>query len=167
MAPILVIAIAIASLFYDRQAVQDLVIAQIGGLAGSQGGELIATMLEASRDIGSNSLAIGVSIAALIFGATGVFGQLQDALNTIWEVAPKPGQGLLSLVKETLLFLHNGDLGRLSLVDLASALGRIVSADKLEYEFIFWPGIGLASSELHCLIVCDHSIIRPDLQLRA
>ncbi len=95
IAPILVIAIAIASLFYDRQAVQDLVIAQISGLAGSQGGELIATMLEASRDIGSNSLAIGVSIAALIFGASGVFGQLQDALNTIWEVTPKPGQGII------------------------------------------------------------------------
>lgn len=130
MAPILVIAIAIASLFYDRQAVQDLVIAQIGGLAGSQGGELIATMLEASRDIGSNSLAIGVSIAALIFGATGVFGQLQDALNTIWEVAPKPGQGILSLVKKRFfsftMVISVGFLLLISLV-LSAALSALAS----------------------------------------
>jgi membrane protein len=75
------------------------VIQQVGGLAGSGGAELIRTMLDASQDLGSNLLAALIGILALIFGATGVFGQLQDALNTMWEVAPRPNQGILGFIK--------------------------------------------------------------------
>lgn len=99
LAPILVIVIAIVGLILDRGAVQESVIQQVGGLAGSGGAELIRTMLDASQDLGSNLLAALIGIVALIFGATGVFGQLQDALNTMWEVAPRPNQGILGFIK--------------------------------------------------------------------
>jgi len=99
LAPILVIAIAIVGLVFERGAVQESVVQQVGGLAGSAGADLIRTMLEASQNLGSNLLATIIGIVALIFGATGVFGQLQDALNTMWEVAPKPNQGILGFLK--------------------------------------------------------------------
>lgn len=99
LAPILVIVIAIVGLVLDRGTVQESVIQQVGGLAGSGGADLIRTMLEASQDFGSNLMAMIIGIAALIFGATGVFGALQDALNTMWEVAPKPKQGILGFIK--------------------------------------------------------------------
>ena len=99
LAPILVIVIAIVGLVLDRGTVQESVIQQVGGLAGSGGADLIRTMLEASQDFGANLMAMIIGIAALIFGATGVFGALQDALNTMWEVAPKPKQGILGFIK--------------------------------------------------------------------
>jgi membrane protein len=99
LAPILVIVIAIVGLVLDRGTVQESVIQQVGGLAGSGGADLIRTMLEASQDFGSNLIAMIIGIVALIFGATGVFGALQDALNTMWEVAPKPKQGILGFIK--------------------------------------------------------------------
>ncbi|RPI33166.1 MAG: YihY/virulence factor BrkB family protein [Chloroflexota bacterium] len=100
LAPILVIAIAVVGLFFDRQSAQDQIITQIGGLAGQQGTELIQTMLEASQNLGSNVMATIIGVVALIFGATGVFGQLQDAMNTMWEVAPKPNRGILGFIKD-------------------------------------------------------------------
>jgi membrane protein len=99
LAPILVIVIAIVGLVLDRGTVQESVIQQVGGLAGSGGADLIRTMLEASQDFDSNLMAMIIGIAALIFGATGVFGALQDALNTMWEVASKPKQGILGFIK--------------------------------------------------------------------
>ena len=44
-----------------------------------------------------------MGVITLILGATGVFGELQGALNTIWEVAPKPGRGILGTIKERFL----------------------------------------------------------------
>jgi membrane protein len=41
----------------------------------------------------------------LLFGATALFGQLQDALNTVWEVQPKPGRGLWGIIRDRLLSL--------------------------------------------------------------
>jgi membrane protein len=100
LAPILVIAIAVVGLVFDRQAAREQVVRQINSLAGPQGAELIDTMLNAAQDMGENILATVFGVLALIFGASGVFGQLQDALNTMWEVAPRPQKGILGFIKK-------------------------------------------------------------------
>ena len=100
LAPILVIAIAVVGLVFDRQAAREQVVRQINSLAGPQGAELIDTMLNAAQDMGENMLATVFGVLALIFGASGVFGQLQDALNTMWEVAPRPQKGILGFIKK-------------------------------------------------------------------
>ncbi len=105
LGPTLVIAIAVVGLFYDKASAQTQVINQITGLIGPQGGELVAAMLKAARDMGSSWLAAAVGFVGLIFGATGVFGQLQDSLNTIWDVEEKPGGGLLGVIKKRFLSL--------------------------------------------------------------
>src|SRR5205807_1108744 len=53
----------------------------------------------------SGYAATGFGIVLLLFGAMGLFGQLQDAMNTVWEVQPKPGRGWLGLLKDRLLSL--------------------------------------------------------------
>jgi membrane protein len=100
LAPILVIAIAVAGLFLDQAAVREQVIGQISSLAGEQGAGMIQTMVDARQDTGSNTLATVLGLAALLFGAGGVFLQLQDALNTMWDVAPRPDRGVMGIIKD-------------------------------------------------------------------
>jgi membrane protein len=120
LAPILVIALWIADFFYfDRGAGQALLLDQVHSLAGSQAQELVGEMLEASQLSGGNPLTIGIGVVALIFGATGVFIQLEEALNTVWEVAPKPNRGLLGAIKDRFLsFTMVLGIGFLLLVSL-------------------------------------------------
>lgn len=101
LAPILVIALWVVDFFYTESgAGRELLMEQVGGLAGAQARELVAGMVEASQQLGGDFVSIAIGAIALIFGATGVFIQLEDSLNTIWEVAPKPDRGLLGTVKD-------------------------------------------------------------------
>src|SRR5205807_372034 len=61
------------------------------------------SMIAAPSRTGSGYAATGIGIGLLLVGAMGLFGQLQDAMNTVWEVQPKPGRGLLGLLKDRLL----------------------------------------------------------------
>lgn len=120
LAPILVIAIAVVGVVFDRQAAREQVVRQINSLAGPQGAELVDSMLNAAQDMGENVLATVFGLLALIFGATGVFGQLQDALNTMWEVAPKPQKGITGFIKKRFFsFTMVVGVGFLLLVSLA------------------------------------------------
>jgi membrane protein len=106
VAPLLVIAIAIASFIFSRfgqQSVQSQVLAQIGSVVGGKGADLVNTMIEGALKPSSSILATIIGVATLLFGATGLFVSIQDALNTIWEVTAETGSGVLSMVKNRLL----------------------------------------------------------------
>ena len=99
LAPLLIILIAIAGFVLGRQAVEGQVVAQIQGLVGKTGAEAIQAMIASASQPKAGIIATVVSIATLLFGASGVFGALQDALNTIWEVTPKPGRGMMGMLR--------------------------------------------------------------------
>jgi membrane protein len=99
LAPMLLVVIAIAGLFWGREAVQGQIVQQIGGLVGTQGAEAIQTMVANAGKHGAGVLATIVGFVTLLFGATGVFSQLQTALNHIWDVQLKPDRGLKGLLK--------------------------------------------------------------------
>lgn len=98
--PLLIITLAIAGQVFDAQDAQARLVNQISGLVGADGAEAIEAMIENADQPGETILATLISVAVLLFGASGVFGQLQDALNTMWEVAPKPGRGILGTLKD-------------------------------------------------------------------
>jgi membrane protein len=99
LAPLLFIAIAIAGLVYGRDAVQGRLVGEIQGLIGQQGAEAVQTMLAHTWRQGSNGLATAVGVVTILFGASGVFSQLQSSLNRIWEVTPRPSRGIRGLLK--------------------------------------------------------------------
>src|SRR5207248_221456 len=105
IAPLLVIIIAIAGFIFGREAVQGHIVAQLQDVLGEQGAAAVQTMVQSASKPGSGVLAGVLGIIMLVFGAMGLFGQLQDALNTIWEVQPKPGRGILGFLRERLLSL--------------------------------------------------------------
>ena len=102
MAPLIIIAIAVAGLAFGEEAARGQVYQQIEWLLGPKGAAEIQKLIQASSDTHKSLLATIVGIVTLLIGASGVFGQLKDALNSIWGVMLKPG-GIMASIKEYLL----------------------------------------------------------------
>lgn len=120
LAPLLIIAIAIAGAFFGEEAAKGEIIGQIQGLVGKDGAEVIQTAIEnASQSESEGSIASIISIVALLFGASGVFAELQDALNTVWEIDAKPEAGIGGFIRKRFLsFAMILGIGFLLLVSL-------------------------------------------------
>ncbi len=101
LAPLLVIVLAIAGLVFDPETVRSQISQQAG--LGEQGEEGLTMLVEGAEKREAGIVATILSIVAILFGATGVFIQMQDALNTIWEVEPKPKQGVWGFIRNRLL----------------------------------------------------------------
>ena len=100
IAPLLLIAIAVAALVFGREAASGQLVQEIRGVVGEEGAKAIRDMLKNAQKPGSGIFATLIGFATLLFAASGVFGQLQDAMNTIWEVQPKEGRGIFGMVKD-------------------------------------------------------------------
>jgi membrane protein len=103
IAPLLVLLLRVAAIFFGDEAARGEIETQFHSLIGQEGASAVQEMLENASKPQSGIVATVLSIATLLFGASGVFGQLQDSLNTIWEVAPKPGRGILGFLRDRFL----------------------------------------------------------------
>lgn len=99
LAPLLVILIAVVGFFYGQAAVEGRLVSEIEGVVGLETAAMIQTMIANTREGGGGLLATVISVILLLFGATGLFSQLQEALNVVWKVQPKPGAGLAGMLK--------------------------------------------------------------------
>jgi membrane protein len=99
LAPGLVIVMAVTGLLLGPSAEQHI-IAQIQELIGAQGATAIAALIQNARGETLGAAGTALALGSLIFGLWGVFGELQDGLNSIWGVTPKPGRRVLDIVKE-------------------------------------------------------------------
>ncbi|NTW03301.1 MAG: YihY/virulence factor BrkB family protein [Oscillochloris sp.] len=129
LSPLLILAVAIAGIIFGQVAAQGELLAQARSLIGLQGAEAIQTMIESANRPGAGIVATIISVITLLFGASGVFGELQAAMNTIWGVEPRPDRGFMGMLKERLfsfsLVLSVGFLLLVSLIlsSILSALG--------------------------------------------
>lgn len=126
---LLVILINIAGYFFGAEAVTKQLSGQIGGLVGGDTAKSVQDMIANAQETGGTTLSTILSVATLLFGATGVFYQLQQMLNKIWEVKPKPKESaILKLIKDRVfsfgLILVVGFLLLVSLV-LSAALSAL------------------------------------------
>jgi membrane protein len=129
--PLLIIILAITGQVFDDA--QARITAEINSFIGETGGEAIVAILENASEPTDTILATIISVAVLFLGASGVFGQLQDALNTIWEVQADPKRGFLGTIKDRFfsftMVLGTGFLLLVSLIISASlaALSEFVT----------------------------------------
>lgn len=150
ISPLLVIAIAIAGMFFGQDMAQEQTLQQLEELIGSNGTKPIIIALDnmlsniTQPEIRGNASLI--SIAVLLIGASGIFAQLQDAFNTIWQVEPHPGRGVSHFIRRRLLsFLMVLAIGILLILSLI--FSTIVSAlstykvDFLPNWAIVWENI--------------------------
>ena len=104
LAPLLIIAISIAALVFGREAAQGQIFDQLRDLLGDAGGKAMQDMVQnANAKPATGLVATLIGFLTLLFGASGVFGQLQTSLNAIWGVQPKPGRGVLGIVRDRFL----------------------------------------------------------------
>ena len=103
IAPLLVISISIAGLVLGEDAVRGQLTEQLQGTIGRQAAEAVQTMVQSASKRSDGWLGASVGFATLMLGASGVFGQLKDALNTIWEVKARGGAGVGGFLRARLL----------------------------------------------------------------
>lgn len=157
LAPLLIIATAIAGFVYGREAARGELVNQIGLYIGYDAANLIQTIL---RNTGSSTPNIVATVAGLIFllyGATGVFSELKISLNLIWDAPPPNGSPwrtvLLNRLFALAMVLGCGFLLVLSLI-ISTALTSMTS-----WINYWWPGMGAISQIINFFISFGLTIV--------
>ena len=140
IAPLLVIALTITGVFYEGDSLS-YVHDQISGLVGANAATATIGAIRSIRSSNSGTYASVISVLMLLVGASTVFGQLQNVLNRIWGVQPKPGHFWQDLLKQRILsFAMVIGVGFVLLVSLIlSALLALVT----DYLSHLLPGAGI------------------------
>jgi membrane protein len=141
LAPVLILAVAVAGLVFGADAAQGKVARELSRFIGPEGAAAVQQIVAASARPRSGQLAAAIGGVTLLVTATGALMQLQETLNTIWEVVPKPGFFLKRLLKKRLLcFLLILGVGGLLLASLAASAGLAFLQRVLEAQL----DVGLA-----------------------
>jgi len=102
IAPILIVATAIAGMVFGREAVRGEIVGQLDHLIGREGAGAVQSLLEGASQQRAGILATVLGSVTFVVAATGAFLELQGALNTIWRVKPNPGANVRAFVIDRL-----------------------------------------------------------------
>jgi len=103
IAPLLVIAISLAGLVFGVDAVKGQLEDQMRSYIGKEAASAVQALVQSAAKPKEGWIGTVTGFVVLLIGASGVFGQLKDALNTIWEVKPRPGSSVWLYIQERLL----------------------------------------------------------------
>ncbi len=149
--PLLISVIFIASLWLDQASVRSHLFDELAGLVGKRGARSMQAALTSAVPKDQGLIATVIAVGTLLLSATGLFVELQAALNRVWGVVEKPGQGVWGFVKNRLLsFAMVLGIGFLLLVSLVisaalAALGKYIGA-LVPGLGIFWLGLNALAS---------------------
>jgi membrane protein len=151
IAPLLLIAIAIAGMVFGKSQAQAQIVEQLQRLIGDAGAKAITAMLRSAGKPKSGTLAVIIGVVTLLVGAASVFGNLKDALDTIWNVEEKPSGGIMAMINQRFLsFAMVLGVGFLLLVTLIfdaaiAALGKY-AGNRLPGGEALWQSLQLVVS---------------------
>ncbi|MEJ7601299.1 MAG: YihY/virulence factor BrkB family protein [Kofleriaceae bacterium] len=100
LAPLLIVAVSVAGLAFGEEAARGELTTQLQAMVGTEGAEAVSNILANAKSTSSGVIGTIVGTVVLLFGASGVFGELQSALDEIWEVKPKPGRGVKGFLRD-------------------------------------------------------------------
>jgi membrane protein len=89
IAPVLFIVVAIAGLAFGQDAARGAIAEQVDDLMGKESADLLQNAIKSAADRSSGVLATVVGLVTLVVAASGVFGEMQSALNAFWKVEPR------------------------------------------------------------------------------
>ncbi|MGZ3882084.1 MAG: YihY/virulence factor BrkB family protein [Flavisolibacter sp.] len=119
IAPLIMLIIFLADIFYGRNAIEGTIYGQIRSFVGNDAAAQIQSMIRNASLSGKSHMAAVIGVITLLLGATSVFGEIQDSINIIWGLKPKPKKGWVKLLLNRLLsFSVIGSFGFILLVSL-------------------------------------------------
>ncbi|MCX3264838.1 YihY/virulence factor BrkB family protein [Pedobacter agri] len=119
MGPLLVVIISLCGIFMKKEAAQGKVFEQLKGFLGSETALQLQEIIKSAGLGDKGTIAFIIGLITLLLGATTVFGDIQDSINTIWGIKPKPKRGWLKMLQNRFLsFSVIVSLGFLLLVSL-------------------------------------------------
>ena len=137
LAPLLVIAISVAGIAFGDKAVQGQIVNQIQGLIGADAARAVQTMITSAHKPAHQAIASIVGFVVLFLGASGIFNEMQDALNEIWGIDTTAKTGVRNLVKTR--FLSFGMVLGIGFLLLVSLLLSAVLSAVAKYVSGFLP----------------------------
>jgi membrane protein len=141
LTPVLLIVVAVAGIAFGSDLVRDSLIREMSGVLGEESGDLVKSMLAKSSDPKTGTSATIFGVAMLLVTASGVFGEMQSALNKTWK-AKAPDEPFFSLIRSRATSLGLvGALGFLLMVSLAVSTGLSGLADYLGSKNTLTPFI--------------------------
>jgi membrane protein len=150
MPPLFMIAIFMASLVFDPTSVRTQMFSQVGGLIGKKSATAIEAAMTAQYETNKGLIASVIAIVTLLVTSTGLFIELQDALNSIWGVKAKPGQGVTGFIRIRLMsFAMVVGIGFLLLVSLLVS-AALAALSKFMNDL--FPGVGIVSVVISDLV---------------
>ncbi len=168
LAPVLLIAIAVAGLAFGREAAQGAVVQELSGVMGQESAQALQTLLKgAFHHRGSGWLATALGVGTLLITATGVFVELQSSLDAIWKTEPAAFT-TSEIVKARLLSL--GILAALAFLLIVSLLfsaglhaaGTYFSVVSAHFQTVLMAGNIVISFVLLCLLFAAIYKVLPD-----
>jgi membrane protein len=130
LSPLMILVLVVAGLVFDQSIAQTQVLSQVQAMIGAEGARAVGAVLANAHRPTSGVLGTILGLLSLFFGASGVFGELRSALNTIWDVSGANSSGIMSLLRERFfsfgMVLSIGFLLMVSLVvsTILAALGK-------------------------------------------
>jgi len=103
LAPLLLLVISVAGLAFGRAAAEGRIFDQLAGVVGAEPARLIQAAVAKASQTKGGILGTVAGVAILLAGATGVVVELQDALDTVWKVEPRPNRGVWGVIRTRLL----------------------------------------------------------------
>ena len=138
LVPVLLIVISVAAIAFGREAAEGSIVAQMSGLMGSKSAEAVQSMIDSANSPAGGTLAAILALGATVLAVTGIFGEVQSALNMIWRVSPRSST-LSRLVRARLVSLGLVVVaGFLLMVSLAMSAGLAALGSYLKSTF---PGL--------------------------
>lgn len=95
---LLIMVIKSAGALFGEEAIRGEITGQISGMIGQEAAEAVQSMIKNALSTQDSTFALVVGVGSLLFGATGVFFQLQKSFNQIWEVEPNPNNGIIKVI---------------------------------------------------------------------
>lgn len=103
MGPLLIIVIAIAGFIFGEDAARGQLFFELKNMIGSDGAQMLETIIKGASNTSTGIFATILSVILLVMGSIGVFLELQESLNIVWGVEPKPGRGVKGFLKNRLV----------------------------------------------------------------
>ena len=171
LTPIVIVSVWIGGLFFGRVEAQAELLEQARFLVGEHGVAALELLIENAPSRPRSAFATVLGLALMFLAATGAFAELKDAMNTIWEVQPRPGLGLAEMVRDRFLsfalVLVIGFFLVVSLVLSAAldAAGRAIGGYFPDLDFIRAGSAAMTMSFVTVLFALIYKAL-PDAQVR-